>query len=101
MKLAVNSTSFCTARDVGKPAVPTRSTSPPPILRSSIQDTHFNPSFPGHVHRSLVSQIFSALDSSEMEEDSGDDEDFSDEEDVEMSDDGDGPDDFMTLIQYQ
>lgn len=36
-----------------------------------------------------------------MEEDSGDEEDFLEEEDVEMSDDGDGPDDFMMLIQYQ
>lgn len=101
LELAVNPTISRTARDVGNYAAPTRSTSSPPILRTSTQDTHFEPSSPSHAHGTLVAQISSALDSSEMEEDSGDDEDFSDEEDVEMFDDGDGPDDFMTLIQYQ
>lgn len=53
------------------------------------------------MHCSLVAKVSFALDSSEMEEDSGKDNDLSEEKDEEMPDEDDGPDDSMSLVQYQ
>lgn len=89
-----------TALDVGKTKNFIRPSSPPPILRSSLQDPSPLTCTGDQSHVTLVDKVSSALDPGTMEEDDTDGEDLSKDEDEEMSEDG-GPDDAMTLIQYQ
>lgn len=87
-------------RDIGKNRSSFHSSSPPPILRSSLQDIASPACIGDQSHSSQVEKVSSALDPGLIEEDSSKDEDFSADEHEEMSDDGD-PDDDMTLNQYQ
>lgn len=95
-------TSFRNTREAIKTNSLPRSTSPPPILCTSVPEVSPHIPSTGHLHNSLVAQVSPALESSKMEEDSEDDEGSTDGDDDEMSDEvDDGLDDSMTLVQYQ
>lgn len=75
-----------------------RPTSPPPTLRTSVPVVSTNTLSTDQSHDSLVAEVSSALESSEIEEDSDEDVGSSDDEDDDMPDDENEPDDSMTLV---
>lgn len=97
---------LCLSLDKVKKSLPNRSSSPPPVLITSLQIPHYSPPQPNpSSHVSLVEKVSSALEEEDMEEDNDQDDVLSDdEEDDEMSEEEnpeDSPDDAMTLFQYQ
>ncbi|XP_039145598.1 uncharacterized protein LOC120282820 [Dioscorea cayenensis subsp. rotundata] len=79
----------------------TRSGSPPPIIHSSILNTTKLVGSPSeNLHAMAVDRVITALDDGNLDDSDQEDEDSDDSEDA-MSDEDDGPDDSMTLVQYQ